>query len=292
MTGIRKIVAAANGGPGDVETLTVAAQLGARHGAVVRVVSAFPDAAADLVAMGDGLGGYIGPSTYGLLQEAEREVLAEVAARCRTAAAGAKIAFGDEAGEPAPRLLLTARSPRPWSALAVELVLADLLVLSRGSFGGRSMHMSDILGDALLQSRSPVLVARGDAEKLMGCVCIAWDGSAHAGRAVKSALPFLKQARHVVVLQSRSAIERDDKAGADVDRLLRYLALHGIDRIDRQVVEDGPEGPALVAAAERQGAGLFVAGAYGHSRLQQAVFGGATRVFLEAETGPHLLLAH
>jgi nucleotide-binding universal stress UspA family protein len=37
---------------------------------------------------------------------------------------------------------------------------------------------------------------------------------------------------------------------------------------------------------------LLVAGAWGHSRLREAVFGGATRTFLACKDGPSLLLAH
>lgn len=51
-------------------------------------------------------------------------------------------------------------------------------------------------------------------------------------------------------------------------------------------------GPALLDAAQAFGAALLVAGAYRHSRLAEALFGGATRAFLEARDGPHLLIAH
>ncbi len=48
----------------------------------------------------------------------------------------------------------------------------------------------------------------------------------------------------------------------------------------------------LLEAAGEIGAGLFVAGAYGHSRAQEFVFGGATRAFLAASGSPALLLRH
>jgi nucleotide-binding universal stress UspA family protein len=35
-----------------------------------------------------------------------------------------------------------------------------------------------------------------------------------------------------------------------------------------------------------------VAGAYGHSRIAQFMFGGVTRQLLTAEDGPSLLMAH
>jgi len=39
-------------------------------------------------------------------------------------------------------------------------------------------------------------------------------------------------------------------------------------------------------------ADLLVAGAYGHSRIAQFMFGGVTRQLLTAEHGPSLLMAH
>jgi nucleotide-binding universal stress UspA family protein len=51
-------------------------------------------------------------------------------------------------------------------------------------------------------------------------------------------------------------------------------------------------GPTLMQAACDFGAGLLVAGAYRHSRLGEAIFGGATHSFLAEATGPHLLISH
>jgi len=53
-----------------------------------------------------------------------------------------------------------------------------------------------------------------------------------------------------------------------------------------------PGAGALMAAGEGKQAGLGVAGAWGHSRLRETVFGGATRSFLRGKDGPSLLLAH
>jgi nucleotide-binding universal stress UspA family protein len=48
---------------------------------------------------------------------------------------------------------------------------------------------------------------------------------------------------------------------------------------------------ALIAAAHELGAATLVAGAYGHSRLREAVMGGVTRALLDRSDIP-LLLAH
>ena len=53
----------------------------------------------------------------------------------------------------------------------------------------------------------------------------------------------------------------------------------------------GDPAPALIKAAKAAQADILVAGAFGHPRLQEFIFGGATRTFLSAE-GPSLFLSH
>jgi len=98
-------------------------------------------------------------------------------------------------------------------------------------------------------------------------------------------------ASRIHVLQCVSGLDR--QAGdPDIAALNAYLKLHGVGAGEATLVEGADEGAALVAAAQGKEAGLLVAGAWGHSRLREFVFGGATRSFLRAEGGPSVLLAH
>jgi nucleotide-binding universal stress UspA family protein len=54
---------------------------------------------------------------------------------------------------------------------------------------------------------------------------------------------------------------------------------------------NGEAAPLLLAAAKAAGADLLVAGAFGHPRLREFIFGGATRTFLNADS-PSLFLSH
>ena len=45
-------------------------------------------------------------------------------------------------------------------------------------------------------------------------------------------------------------------------------------------------------SAKEAGATLLVAGAFGHPRLQEYIFGGTTRAFLNATDAPSLFLSH
>jgi nucleotide-binding universal stress UspA family protein len=94
--------------------------------------------------------------------------------------------------------------------------------------------------------------------------------------------------RLVLVNPERLSDVHGEQPGAD---MALYLARHGV-KVD--VVLEGTHrtaGEALMAFARTAGAGLIVAGAYGHSRYREWVLGGVTRELLERSPVP-LLLAH
>ncbi len=284
---LKRILVLASGEAGDMTALAFAAHLAGQHDGVVEVVPVFSDSAADMIALGMALGASLSPEAVGELAAAERELQDRVSNAARQAAQEADVVFG--AGDGAPRLSVLTRGLRPALALARQTALADLVVLAQA--GLRSGSGRELLGQALLGDRAPVLVARGDPERLSGAAAIAWDGSPQAGRAVRAALPLLAMASSIHVLQCVNSLDPRN-ADPDIDLLNAYLKLHGVGTGVPTHVEGADEGEALIAAAEGLQAGLFVAGAWGHSRLRETVFGGATRSFLRREDGPSLLLAH
>ena len=117
---------------------------------------------------------------------------------------------------------------------------------------------------------------RIDAEKIV----VAWKDTREARRAVVDALPFLKAASEVLVAtvdEGDYSTERED-----LDDMMAWLAVHGIKARAEVVPEAETPVAAIVAAAHKMGAGLVVSGAYGHTRLSEWLFGGATRDLLKA----------
>jgi len=165
----------------------------------------------------------------------------------------------------------------------------DLLVIARLV----PLGIHDTLEASLLDSGRPVLIPPSKAPSSpaegFGTIAIAWKSTREATRAVAAALPFLVLAKKVVVL----TVEED---GADewesAQRLSRGLKWHGIDAALERL-NPGPEGTAgtLLAACGRIGADLLVMGGYGHSRLREMVFGGATATVLQRALLP-VLMAH
>lgn len=119
-------------------------------------------------------------------------------------------------------------------------------------------------------------------------VMIAWNGTREATRAAHDALPFLKKAEQVIVFSVNPDAD-SHYPGADI---ATHLARHGVKVEARHTVaRDINVADALLGAVSDFGIDLLVMGAYGHTRLRELVFGGATRTLLETMTVP-VLLSH
>jgi nucleotide-binding universal stress UspA family protein len=117
-------------------------------------------------------------------------------------------------------------------------------------------------------------------------VLVAWRGARESARALHDALPLLVRAEHVMLFTAADGMEGDDSA-ADV---LRHLLDHRVKAELRQAtLGDLDAGTVILNAVSDSGADLLVMGAYGHSRLRELVFGGATRTVLRAMTAPTLI---
>jgi len=180
-------------------------------------------------------------------------------------------------------------------ALLLESRYADLVVVSQDSEPDTTPPQSvrGLPEQLVLRGPRPVLVVpdtyRG--QPLADSIVVGWDGSMQAIRAIEAALPFLQRARSVtlaLVNPDASAGLHGEEPGAD---MAVYLARHRVP-VDVVVERTRTEaGEVLLTLARKTGAGLIVAGAYGHSRLREWALGGVTRDLLDAAPIP-VLLAH
>lgn len=139
----------------------------------------------------------------------------------------------------------------------------------------------------------PVVVVPETAKigELGGRVLVAWNHSREATRAIQGALPFLRSAQQVVVLDGT---EQQLLIGArhlpQLD-LHGYLARHGVSAEFRKFDAHAEYGAAILDAAHAMQADLIVMGAWGHSRIAELVLGGATRHLFQFSDLP-LFVAH
>lgn len=120
-------------------------------------------------------------------------------------------------------------------------------------------------------------------------VMVAWDGSRAASRALRDAIPILPLADLVSIVTIGDDKSIDAQSVAGIQAL---LGRHGVRNKHLQRERgSSPIGDTLQAIAVSQNSDLLVMGAYGRTRLQEFVLGGATRTVLHAPRLP-ILLSH
>ncbi|WP_428528262.1 universal stress protein [Roseibium sp.] len=153
--------------------------------------------------------------------------------------------------------------------------------------------MRELLIETILfESGVPVLLVPYIGSKSFepNNVLIGWDGSSTATRAIHAAIPVLEKADKVTVL----VIEKktNSEAGQPGAEVANYLARHNMN-VTIDVVSNPQTGVAdtVLNYVSDNSNDLVVMGGYGHSRMREFLFGGATREILEAMTVP-VLMAH
>lgn len=176
--------------------------------------------------------------------------------------------------------------------VAAEARAVDLIVIGRNRRGIAPSYTVDP-GDVLMDGGRPVLVIPPDvpAGASMSHVVIAWTDSREARRAVMDAIPFLRAAVQVTVLEVCGSDDVRNARARTAD-VVAFLALRGVAAEAAVLPAVGLSvAQRIVTFARDEGAGLIVMGAYGHARLREWAFGGVTREMLE--TSPVcLLLSH
>lgn len=167
--------------------------------------------------------------------------------------------------------------------------LADLIVLVNQSRSEDDLQFSLSLEASLSDTGRPVLLTPLHGTESLGrIVCIAWNGSGPASRALAGAMPLLETADRVHVLVAASHRTHPSQGEA----VVRYLGWHGIRAMPHPIdLHAGKAGPGLLAKAESLGCDLFVMGGYGHGRVRELFLGGVTR-FVIAHAAFPVLMAH
>jgi nucleotide-binding universal stress UspA family protein len=175
-----------------------------------------------------------------------------------------------------------------------EARCADIVVT-----GGLSPAFSDAFAlaspkDLVMQTGRPLLIVPDRVNWLDSrTVLVAWKDTTEARRAIADALPLLRQANNIVIAELPEADGERSAAEARVGDVVTWLARHGL--IASARVPERSEGAdttqQLDDIANDLGAGLIVAGAYGHSRFRELVLGGMTQ-HLVTQSARCVLLSH
>lgn len=159
---------------------------------------------------------------------------------------------------------------------AREARAADLILtaMEHGSLFGDTRRTN--IGDLVMRAGRPVLIVPGGASQLkLDRALVAWKETREARRATLDALPLLKAASHVTLVEITSEENLPD-ARSHLADVAGWLAKHGIKAEPFAVATSGTDVATLARVAGEKAADIIVAGAYGHSRLREWVLGGVT----------------
>lgn len=166
--------------------------------------------------------------------------------------------------------------------------LADIIVVNR-RLSNDVVDMANVAASVAIDTHKPVVAVPDTVRSFdsAGRALIAWDGSLPAMTALSAALPLLKLASAVRIIEIDVAND-----AAPAEEAAEYLSRHDIHaEIMRVHANDEHADAIILRHASEYGAAYCLMGAYGHSRTIEALFGGVTRRMLQASEIP-LVLVH
>lgn len=208
--------------------------------------------------------------------EADYERLNQAIGRCEAHFRSALKGFGSS-------LEWRSDAANPADFLAAQARAADLLVVGRAEnyalLGPRQLLN---IGDAVMRAGRPVLVVPPRSTRLaLDRVLIAWQDTAESRKAVSAALPLLRKAKELMIVEITPDARGRDAAEAHVADVVKWLQRHNVVASARVEPPAGDAGSQLDAIASEARIDVIVAGAYGHTRLHEWMFGGVTRHLLQ-----------
>ena len=169
----------------------------------------------------------------------------------------------------------------------------DLMIAPGPESLAREVIRAGALDRALLESGVPMLILPPDwtPGPVGDNIVIAWNAEREALRAVHDAMPLLERAKKVTLFAFSS---RPSALRQSAQMLVDHLAAHGVKAehiSDWTNTGDLTAVEALFASLDTQDADLIVAGAFGHSRLYEGLFGGVSMDLMHQQSLP-VLMSH
>ncbi|MCP5265915.1 MAG: universal stress protein [Burkholderiaceae bacterium] len=282
MNGYRRILAIVNGSARTAAVLRMAGDLARHHDAALTVgfcldpltgVYVTPEISASVVQMG-------------VQQREDARARVVEAAQAEAGRSGLELPIIDIDAGVGGSALMQAR-------------VADLVVMGQRDDDDPTDPAPDIGPRIIMGAGVPVLFVPYAGE--FACcgkrVLIAWAGTRESTRALHDALPMMREAEWIEVMQFIDAADAD---GPDsLDEAIALLAGHGLKAMkSRQVLRtpsigerilspgtaDASVAEILLSRVADERVDLLVMGAYGHARALETILGGVTRTVLNSMT--------
>ncbi|MDW3094625.1 MAG: universal stress protein [Gammaproteobacteria bacterium] len=164
------------------------------------------------------------------------------------------------------------------------------LVIAPATYSHYSVETSHQLCDYFTTRLGRPLLITPDLKKVFNLpkrIIIAWNESHEATRAVHDALPILRQAENIQIVNVSKSEKKEKENMKRCEQLQRHLKHHFIncEIFTPNKLLKGT-GHTIYETALEYNADLIVMGAYGHSKFKEIVLGGTTKYLIENSTMP------
>jgi nucleotide-binding universal stress UspA family protein len=148
---------------------------------------------------------------------------------------------------------------------------------------------ADFIESLLVGCGRPVIIASAaPPPTLTDTIMVCWRETPDAARALGVVMPFLINAKRVIV--AGVAETNADHTAEGIAAVSRYLLWNEVP-VETEVIKTrGVTAELLASAAQRHRADLVVLGAYGHSQMRERLFGGCTQFFIRNADQPVLMM--
>ena len=171
---------------------------------------------------------------------------------------------------------------------------SDLVVVERPQLKPDAPTGWGVVSRTVFASAAPVVVVPDSVSCKSAAtrIVVGWNASREAALAIRGALPLLKQAESVIVLEGDPVENPFGLRHLPKLDLRAWLRRRGVEADHCEFRPAAKErASALLDAAHAASADLIVMGAWGHSRITELVLGGTTRHLFQQSDLP-LLVAH
>lgn len=169
----------------------------------------------------------------------------------------------------------------------------DLVIAAQPPSEEEPDEEADFADRLVMETGRPVLFVprEGQRDIHFNHIVVGWNDTREATRALHDSMPLLWRAKRVEIVWVDPPEQHNGNHDPLAD-MVEALKRHGVPAQAVRLASGGRKpGQVLLTHAQDGGADLLVSGAWGHSRLREYVFGGATHRLLKDMTLP-VFMAH
>ncbi len=183
------------------------------------------------------------------------------------------------------------QSSRLRDFITTQAQFSDLLVLPSPYGIGRNEIDVIAVETGLFDVGMPVLIIPDNysGSVIFNRILLAWNGGREAQSAARKAIPFIAKANKTDIVIIDLPVHTNDRSDPG-GQLALFIIRHG-GQADITILarSEHSVSDTLNRVAMEKECNLIVMGAYGHSRMREAIIGGATRDMLEKAQVPVLM---